>query len=45
MLLNKKALKVTKTVIKDSNLFQRIRKKIIKNKQAKQLRNNNKVKK
>jgi hypothetical protein len=45
MLLNKKVLKVIKTVIKNSDLFQRIRKKIIKNKQVKQLRNNNKVKK
>jgi hypothetical protein len=45
MLLNKKALRVTKTIIKDSDLLQRIRKKIIKNRQAQQLRNNDKVKK
>jgi hypothetical protein len=45
MLLNKKALRVTKTVIKDSDLLRRIRKKIIKNRQAQQLRNNDKVKK
>jgi hypothetical protein len=44
MLLNKKALKITKTIIKNSDLLQRIRKKIIKNKQATQLQNNNKVK-
>jgi hypothetical protein len=44
MLLNKKALKVTKTIIKDNNLLQKIKKKIIKDKQATQLQNNNKVK-
>jgi hypothetical protein len=32
MLLNKKALKVIKIIIKDSDLLQRIKKKIIKNK-------------
>jgi hypothetical protein len=32
MLLNKKALKVIKTIIKNSDLLQKIKKKIIKNK-------------
>jgi hypothetical protein len=30
MLLNKKALRVTKTVIKNSDLFQKIKKKLLK---------------
>jgi hypothetical protein len=37
MLLNKKALRVTKTIIKDSDLLRKIRKETIKNRQAQQL--------